>query len=162
MEKKAKSGQPVQKQEGLASGGKGKSMSPPPFQLKAEGEPVQMKLANEDLVVRGGLSAPETLITNQGDDSRGHISANAANGASMEQLATSPKPFLNGSLTVSTVGKIRGIKNAKGKAMDVLEDPTKGNPLHASIEPHTTLGPEDATTLSQAFDAVPNEWKSKK
>lgn len=137
-------------------------MTPPPFQLKAEDAPVQMKLANEALVVRGGMSSPENLITNQANDERGHISANSANGANLQKLATTPEAFKNGSVTVSDVGTIRGISNDKGVSMDVLEDPTKNNPVHASIEPHNkALSPDEATRLSKAFTPVPNEWKKK-
>jgi hypothetical protein len=148
--------------DSLKDQGKGKSIAAPPFQLMSSDAPIQGKLSNDTLVVRGGMSSPENLITNQANDDRGHISANSANGANLQTLATTPEPFKNGSLTVSDVGTIRGIKNDKGKPMDVLEDPTKNNPVHASIEPNTkSLSTDEAGKLSKAFVSVPNEWKKK-
>lgn len=163
MEKKPKENQAVQKQDGLESGVKGKSMAPPPFQLKSEAEPVQSNLSNSDLVVRGGLSEPSNLATNQKKDPRGHISSNSSPGAAIAALATSPVPFENGSITVSTVGQIRAIANDNGLPMDVMEDPTRNNPLHASIVPHhLEISQREATALSSAFTAQPNRWKQKK
>lgn len=162
MEKKPKTSPAIQKQDGPDNQAKGKTMAPPPFQLKSEEAPVQMKLANEDLVMRGGLSAPETLIDNQSRDKRGHISANSAPGRSLEELAKSP-PLPNGQLTVTTVGEIRAVQNDQGKNMDVIEDPTRNNELHASIDPfNKALSQDEAKRLSGAFQPTKNLWQAKK
>lgn len=140
-----------------------KSLTPPPFQLKAGDDPVQMQLADEDLVVRGGESSPENLKTNQAKDQRGHISANSSPGQGLDALATSPEPFPNGKISVSTVGKIRALNNDQGNSMDVIEDPTRNNPLHASIDPfNKSLSDGEAAKLSGAFTPETNRWKQKK
>jgi hypothetical protein len=136
-------------------------MAPPPFQLKSDGQPVQMQLANEDWVMRGGRSAPETLIDNQSRDKRGHISANSAPGKTLEELATSPR-LPNGQRTGSTAGNIRALQNDEGRSMDVIEDPTRNHPLHASIDPfNKALSQNEAKRLSGAFQPTRNLWKAK-
>ncbi len=159
---KEKTPVPVQKKPDAQLAAVGKSMSPPPFQLKAGDAPAQLKLADDALVVRGGESSAENLQTNQSHDPRGHISANSANGADLDTLAQSPEAFRNGKITVSDVGTIRGISNDQGKAMDVLEDGNDRNPLHASIDPfNKALSTKEANDLSKAFTAQPNKWKKK-
>ena len=111
-------------------------------------------LSNETLVVRGGLSSPSTLLTNQANDTRGYISANSANGVSLNKLASMPEPFPNGSITTTTVGAIRGI------GMDVISDPTSGNPYHAAIVPlNNPMLPNEARALNQLFEPTANIWK---
>ena len=89
-------------------------------------------------------------------DPRGHISANAANGVDLETLATTPEPFRNGQISVTTVGEIRSI------GMDVIPDPTKNNPYHVSIVPQNVpISPEDADTRSNLFKRQENKWKPK-
>ena len=77
------------------------------------------------------------------------MSANSANGISLEKLATTPKPFVNNQLSITTVGKIREI------GMNVLPDPTKSNPFHASIVPNGV----SLDTLSGVFERVANIFK---
>lgn len=112
------------------------------------------ELDDDALVVRRGQSSPDNLATNQAADSRGHISANPANGASLDELATTPQPFKNGQVSVTAVGDIR---NA---GMDVIPDPTPNNPNHVSIIPNSIpLSPEEAQILSDLFEKIKNIWR---
>ncbi len=112
------------------------------------------ELDDDALVVRGGQSSPDNLKTNQSKDPRGHISANSANGVSLDDLATTPQPFKNGKVTVTTVGEIRK------KGMDVLPDPSGSNPYHASIVPSSNpMTDEEAEILSSLFKAIDNSWR---
>jgi RHS repeat-associated protein len=86
---------------------------------------VSTKLDDRIPVVRGGKITPDNLKLNQSKDPRGHISCNTGC-TSIEKLATTPLPFKNGSITVTTVGDIRKL----GKGWDVIMDPTKNNPFH--------------------------------
>ncbi len=114
-------------------------------------------LGDDALVVRGGMSEPKNLSDNQKNDPRGHISANAADGVSLETLATTPEPFKNGQISVTTVGEIRSI------GMDVIPDPTKTNPYHVSIVPQNVpILSEEAVDLSNLFKRQENKWKPKK
>jgi len=111
-------------------------------------------LDDNALVVRGGTSTPENLQINQSKDERGHISANSGNGATIGELATSPEPFLNGKITITTVGEIRDI------GMDVVPDPTAKNPLRASIIPTSVpITDSEVSALSSLFNQQKNEWK---
>ena len=102
------------------------------------------------------MSTADNLITNQQKDPRGHISANAANGVDLETLATTPEPFRNGQITVTTVGDIRRI------GMDVIPDPTKNNPFHVSIVPQNVpISSAEANSLSDLFKKQENKWKPK-
>jgi RHS repeat-associated protein len=77
-------------------------------------------------VVRGGLSTAENLQENlansisAGENPAG-ISCRAANGLSIDELASSPTPFRNGQITTTTVGQIRAI------GMDVISSPSLNN-----------------------------------
>ena len=121
-------------------------------------------LGDDALVVRGGMSDSKNLSDNQKKDPRGHISANAANGVDLETLATTPEPFRNGQISVTTVGEIRRI------GMDVIPDPTKNkhdtsksNPYHVSIIPQNVpMRPEEADALSNLFNRQENKWKPEK
>ena len=111
-------------------------------------------LDDSALVVRGGMSTPENLMVNQLKDVRGHISANSANGVSLEELATTPKPFKNGQISVTTVGEIRRA------GMDVIPDGNGNNIFHASIVPRTyPLLDEEAAILSGLFKRLANIWR---
>ena len=111
-------------------------------------------LDDDAIVVRGGVSSPENLMSNQANDPRGHISANSGNGVDLETLATTPTSFKNGQLSIATVGDIRGI------GMDVIPDPTVNNPYHVSIIPkNVPMILEEANELSDLFIKQPNEWK---
>jgi len=111
------------------------------------------ELNDDTLVVRGGQSSSENLLTNQENDPRGHISANSA-AVSKDVLATTPQPFLNGQISVTTVGEIRNI------GMDVIPDPTNSNPYHASIVPQNTpMTSTEAQGLSNLFQREKNTWK---
>ena len=113
-------------------------------------------LDDSTLVVRGGMSTPENLMHNQLQDARGHISANSANGVSLEDLATTPQPFRNGQISVTTVGEIRKA------GMDVIPDPSGTNVFHASIVPRTNpISGEEAAILSGLFKRQPNIWRQK-
>ena len=121
---------------------------------------IQLVLDDASHVVRGGLSAAGTLRTNQGNDPRGYISANSADGQTVATLATPPQPFPNGQITVTTVGAIRALQNDAGQAMDVLEDATLANQYHAAIDPaHNPMSVAESQSLSGAFTAQPNTWR---
>ena len=121
------------------------------------GEKDATMLPDDAIVVRGGLSEPQNLIDNQAKDDRGHISGRAGAGVSLEELATTEKPFQNGQLSVTTVGQIRSI------GMDVIPDPTSGNPYHVSIVPiNTPMTTDEANLLSKLFQHSINLWKPKK
>ena len=112
------------------------------------------RLEDDTLVVRGGQSSPDNLITNQSKDLRGHISANSANGVSLDTLATTPQPFKNGKISVTTVGEIRKI------GMDVIPDPSTSNLFHASIVPlNNPMTREEAELLSSLFKLIDNVWR---
>jgi len=69
-------------------------------------------------------------------------------------LATTPQPFFNGQISVTTVGEIRNI------GMDVIPDPTNSNPYHASIVPQNTpMTSTEAQGLSNLFQREKNTWK---
>jgi hypothetical protein len=112
------------------------------------------RLDDTALVLRGGESKTGDLLANQAKDSRGHISANSANNASITELATTPQPFRHGQVSVTTVGQIRDI------GMDVIPDRNTPNPLHASIVPkNNPMTDPEAEALSAAFERMPNAWK---
>jgi len=112
------------------------------------------KLSDNALVVRGGQSSANTLLTNQANDARSYISANSANGVSIDKLASTPNAFPNGSITTTTVGAIREI------GMDVIPDPSSGNPYHAAIVPlNNPMLPSEARALNRLFDQKQNIWK---
>lgn len=93
-------------------------------------------------------------MANQLNDVRGHISANSANGVSLEELATTPKPFKNGQISVTTVGEIRRA------GMDVIPDRNGNKIFHASIVPRTNpLSDEEAAILSGLFKHRANIWR---
>lgn len=136
-----------------------KSLKAPKLELKSSSKE-KSSLPDDALVVRGGQSAAQTLKDNQANDSRGHISANSKGGVDLDTLATTPDPFINSTISVSTVGTIRSITNDNGVPMDVKEDPTKKNSLHASIDPQNLkLSDKEANTLSAAFKIEKNRWK---
>jgi hypothetical protein len=139
--------------------GGNKSMTAPKLELKSSSKE-KSSLPDDALVVRGGQSTAKTLKDNQANDSRGHISANSKAGVDLKTLATTPNPFVNGAISISTVGKIRGIKNDDGVPMDVKEDPTHKNKLHASIDPfNKKLSDNEADQLSASFTIEKNIWK---
>ena len=112
------------------------------------------KLSDNAYVVRGGQSSVDTLLNNQANDVRGYISANSANGVSFDKLASTPNAFPNGSITTTTVGAIREI------GMDVIPDPSIGNPYHAAIVPiNNPMLPSEASALNQLFEQRINIWK---
>jgi len=106
-------------------------------------------LNNSAHVVRGGMSAVDNLQTNMGDDARGYISARSGNEISIDTLATTPRPFLNGQISVTTVGAIRSI------GMNVVADPTIGNPYHVAIVPNNVA----LEKLSELFEQMKNTWR---
>lgn len=113
------------------------------------------KLGDDALVVRGGQSTPDNLLLNQSKDPRGHISCNTGCD-NLDELATTPEAFKNGSITVTTVGDIRKL----GEGWDVIKDPTKNNPLHGSIiPPNTPMTKEQSEALSKIFNIQANKWK---
>ena len=127
------------------------------YQSVDSGSGSENTLGDDALVVRGGISDSKNLSDNQNKDPRGHISANAADGLDLKTLATTPEPFKNGQISITTVGEIRGI------GMDVIPDPTKKNPYHVSIVPkNVPILSEEADALSNLFKRQENQWKPEK
>lgn len=114
-----------------------------------------VKGGDEALVVRGGESSSENLLKNQAKDSRGHISCNTGC-SDLDVLATSPTPFQNGKISVTTIDDIKKL----GPGWDVIPDPTKGNPYHGSIiPPNNPMTKAESEALSKTFNTQPNKWK---
>jgi len=104
---------------------------------------------NSTYVVRGGMSTVDNLQENMGKDPRGYISARSGNEISIDTLATTPKPFYNGQISVTNVGAIRSI------GMNVVADPTIGNPYHVAIVPNNVA----LERLSELFEQMKNIWR---
>lgn len=103
-------------------------------------------------MVRGGMSDSKNLSDNHKQEPRDNISANVAGGVDLETLATTPEPFKNGQIFITTVGEIRGI------GMDVIPDPTKKNQYHVSIVPQRLPEEVDAPADTAASGST---WERK-
>lgn len=130
-----------------------------------KGEP----LNDGDLVVRGGVSAPQNLQNNQANElpGRGSLSANGGM-ESLKTLAgygTTGSGFNNNQVSYTTAGDIRNL----GSGWKVVHDPTIGddgriiNPYHTAIIPPNgdKLTPEQASRLSNLFNCTPNTFNKK-
>jgi hypothetical protein len=101
------------------------------------------------LVIRGGTSSASNLATNLSHDERGLISARSGNNIPFDELCSNPNPFQNGQISVTTVGQIRSI------GMNVIPDPTYGNPYHVGIVPNGV----SLEKLSEIFERIRNIYR---
>ncbi len=106
-------------------------------------------LSDDAFVVRGGLNQPETLEANLGTE--GGISANSANGITIDGLAEGVK---NLQIGVTTAGEVRAIGGDVIPTPIIDGTPDQVNPFHVSI----TLGPGGTQQLSTLFTRTPNPW----
>ncbi|MCC6739388.1 MAG: RHS repeat-associated core domain-containing protein [Planctomycetia bacterium] len=110
-------------------------------------------------VVRGGLSAPETLIENAAKsvgEARTGLSCQTAPGMSVEQLARE-LPYSPKWITVSTPEELAAAGKSVGYDVEVVA-PTPGPGKHGTITTPAALPEDLARALHKAFKPKPNPW----
>ncbi|NMO94929.1 hypothetical protein [Paenibacillus lemnae] len=119
------------------------------------------KFPNNQVVVRGGESSPETLKKACAKDvrnKRGHISARSILKNRRVDFLAESSPFPNGTISFISVGEVRGLINIQDH-WDVIDDPSS-SPNHVAILcPYDQLTDKQAADLSENFMLLTNYWR---